>query len=161
MGERMGMAEAEGPEIDWRRAMGSLKGKTLRLYWIIQKEYEGLDIDAIMERGKFKRRSDIDPHLATLRRLRIIARSEDGKYFVPPEIRERLNFAIRSFVFLKGTLVPRALIGAIAFTAFFAIYLALFVPRGPAWTPMLAFGLALCAVNWIWAISNWARRPFK
>ncbi|MEM2601732.1 MAG: hypothetical protein QXW19_02025, partial [Candidatus Bathyarchaeia archaeon] len=89
---------AEGFEIDWREAMSSLKGRTLRLYWIIQKEYDGLGIDGIMERGRFKKRSDIDPHLATLRRLKIISRSGDGRYFVPPEIKERLNFAIRSFV---------------------------------------------------------------
>ncbi|MEM3590270.1 MAG: hypothetical protein QXN33_04680 [Candidatus Bathyarchaeia archaeon] len=152
---------AEGPEIDWREAMSSLKGRTLRLYWIVQKEYDGLGIDGIMERGKFKKRSDIDPHIATLRRLKLISKSEDGRYFVPPGIKERLNFAIRSFVYFKGRLIPRALIGAIAFTAFFTAYLILLVPRGPAWTPSLALGLALCAVNWIWAISNWLRRPFK
>jgi hypothetical protein len=152
---------AEGQEIDWRQAMSLLKGKTLRLYWIIQKEYEGLEIDRIMERRGFEKRSDIDPHLAVLRRLRLIARSEDGKYFVPPAIKEKLNFAIRSFLYLRGTLVPRALIGAIAFTAFFAVYLAFLVPRVEAWTSLLVIGLALCAVNWIWAISNWMRRPFR
>ncbi len=133
-------------------------GKALRLYWHVERS-QGATLDELVMKKSFKKRSDLDPSLATLRRLGLVRRGEDGRYHVPPEIASQASFLFKAFRPIGKFAVPYSLLSALGFSAFFFGSL-LFTEAGER-GPVVLMGTVISVLFWVWAGYTWSKRPFK
>jgi len=136
-----------------------VRGKALRLYWLLDRP-GGASIDELaMSRSFKKKRSELDRALATLRRVGLIRRDEDGRYYVPPEIAPTASFLLKAFRPMGRYVVPYSLISAVLFTVFFFASLLFAEPAGR--DLVVIMGAVIASLFWAWAAYTWAKRPFR
>ncbi len=142
-------------KIDWKRVALEVRGKTMRLYWHIQKS-DGLTMEEIKSKRGFTSRADIDQCLSKLRRLGLV-QVEGGQYFVPFKIRQEAEFLLKWFMVWGNFVFPRSLIGAVGFTIMFiGLWLASDRTLG-----FLALGAIFAATFWIMTALIWLREPSR
>lgn len=138
--------------------MREVRGKTLRLYWYLEKP-GGLTMFEIQLKRGFKNRSELDPALAKLKRLSLVRRDDEGHYYIPPKIADKGSFLFRSFIPVGNLAIPYSFISAVLYSVFLLGSLIATPELGR--TYVMVIGLVMSFVFWIWAGYTWSRRPFK
>jgi len=104
-------------------------GKTLDVYLCILSKDKGIGVRDIWRELDFSSPSLAQYHVNKLLDLRLIEPDPDGKYIVNDE--ETIE-ALRSFLMLRGMLIPRLTIYAALLTGLMISYLSFYPWRGDA-----------------------------
>lgn len=118
-------------------------------------------MEDIQTKKTFKKRSEVDLHLAKLRRLGLIERDEEGNYRVRWDVRDKINFLLKRFIVLGSYVVPRPLLGGILFLIFAVSYGFMLLPQPEEAMMSIQMGAFLAALFFIWSAYIWVKRPYK
>jgi len=147
-------------KVDWKHLRRELSGKTGQLYWCIETS-GGISIEDIQMKKTFKKRSEVDLHLAKLRRLDLIERDGGGNYRVRWEVRNKINFLLKRFIVLGNYVVPRQLVGGILFVIFAVVYGFMLRSKLEEAMMTIQIGAVFAALFFMWSAYIWVKRPYK
>ena len=141
-----------------RKIVTELTGATALVYWyLLKKGNSSAGVREVMRALKFASPSSATYHLEKLMNLGLINKNNMGAYYVVKRVRIGL---FQAFVSIKGWVLPKQLIYALATSVSICIYLLLFM-RLLNLTTLCALIPAIigCGIFWYEAIVLLRRRP--
>jgi hypothetical protein len=134
-----------------------ISGKTLRVYWYIQKKRENCGVREIQRALGFSSSSSAHYHLEKLADKGFLIKDKYGSYQVNDKVK---TGSISPFLFVHGFVFPRQLLYAMVTTIMNILFL-IFFWRFLVLTVALALapGILACIIFWYETVKLWPSLP--